>query len=175
MRGMEKASLLELLGLPQAFGFLLLAFGFALMVSPVLPGKDFGIIKIPSIDHAIRKRMLFAGIIVLFASVALHIPLWPRLPQGEQGSNPGDVGISLRPGGTFRNYESGLEISVIEVRPDGTCKLSLKYPGHEPETLDSVSDANWAFEVGGSHYTLSLKQVDAAENRVRFRLVISQP
>ncbi|MGH9421752.1 MAG: hypothetical protein ACRD3J_17370 [Thermoanaerobaculia bacterium] len=68
-------NLLQLLRLPPEFGVAILIFSFALSVTPYLAGSDFGVIKIPLLSHAMRKRLRTAGPVALFVAIFLHLPL----------------------------------------------------------------------------------------------------
>jgi len=78
-------NILQLLGLPDQFGAVLLVLSLILTLSPYLAGHDFGVLKIPNFSGSTRKNLKIIGPISLLLAVSLHIkfynPISPGPPQ----------------------------------------------------------------------------------------------
>ena len=57
----EFKSILDLLGLPGAFGGTLLVLSLILALAPYFAGLDFGVIKIPDFSPEWRRRLKWLG------------------------------------------------------------------------------------------------------------------
>ena len=72
---MARLSVLQWLGLPSAFGGLLLAFGLVLSVGGWLSNHDFGLFKVPDFTAGAQKRLRIVGPLFLLVAVGIHVPL----------------------------------------------------------------------------------------------------
>ena len=71
----DKTSIIKLLGLPEAFAVVLLILSLILALAPYLPGKDFGIIKIPDFTPNTQNKLKLTGPIIFLVSLMLFLPL----------------------------------------------------------------------------------------------------
>jgi serine/threonine protein kinase len=75
-RSRSRRSTIKLLPLPDAFGGVLLAFTFVLILAPYLHGADFGIFKVPTFPAAMRDALRIIGPIAFILTLALYAPVW---------------------------------------------------------------------------------------------------
>ena len=71
-----KNSTLELVGIPNEFGVVLLSFGLILTLIPYCGGTDWGIFKVPSMSTNAITILKFLGPALLSFIILLFIPLW---------------------------------------------------------------------------------------------------
>lgn len=64
-----------MLGLPDAFGVVLLGFALILALSPYLSAKDFGIFRIPGFSAHAKQRLRIIGPVALVAMILFSRPL----------------------------------------------------------------------------------------------------
>ena len=72
----EFKSILDLLGLPGAFGGTLLVLSLILALAPYFAGLDFGVIKIPDFSPEWRRRLKWLGPFALVLMILIHIPFY---------------------------------------------------------------------------------------------------
>ncbi len=83
---MDSKNIFGMLGLPEAFGVIVLVLMLILFLAPYTTGKDFGIFKIPEFSSNTQRRLKLWGPITLFLGFLLFIPLpffprWSALPE----------------------------------------------------------------------------------------------
>lgn len=71
----DKTSIIKWMGLPEPFAIVLLILSLIFALAPYLPGKDFGVLKIPQFTPSTRKILKIIGPIVFLTSVMLFVPL----------------------------------------------------------------------------------------------------
>lgn len=74
----ERASIIELLGLPETFAVVLLTFSFILALAPYFSGADFGLFKIPQFTDSAQKKLKLIGPIIFLALISLFVPMIPK-------------------------------------------------------------------------------------------------
>lgn len=74
----NKKSVISWLGIPQAFGSVLLSLSLILTLTPYLAGTDFGIFKVPDLNANSRKTFQWLGPVFLLGSCLLFVPLIKR-------------------------------------------------------------------------------------------------
>lgn len=77
-------SILDAAGLPEQFGFLLLAIATILLLSPYLSGSDLGMIKIPNLSEGAKKSLKLGGPIAMLAVIVLHVNMLPKVVSEEK-------------------------------------------------------------------------------------------
>lgn len=70
-----KKSIISLLGIPEAFGTLLLSLALILTLAPYLAGTDFGIFKIPDLNSQSKQTLKWLGPVFFLVSSLLFVPL----------------------------------------------------------------------------------------------------
>lgn len=91
----ELKSILELLGLPGAFGGTLLVLSLILALAPYFAGLDFGVIKIPDFSPEWRRRLKWLGPFALMGMILIHIPFFT--PPAKPAPAPQIAGKGLIP------------------------------------------------------------------------------
>ncbi|MBV9925416.1 MAG: hypothetical protein JOZ96_10405 [Acidobacteria bacterium] len=112
----ERASVIKLLGLPDAFTGMLLIFSFILLLAPYLSGADFGPFKIPQFTDSARKKLKIIGPIVFLTLIVLFVPMIPaRAPKPNE---PGPADNTNKPGspGTTPPKNDENRATPIDVR-----------------------------------------------------------
>ena len=71
-----RESILQVIGLPPAFGATLLGLGLILALAPYLGGADFGLFKVPALSAQKLRRLRVLGPLALAVAIALHIPFF---------------------------------------------------------------------------------------------------
>lgn len=74
--------MLKWLGVPDAFGVLLLTIGLVLALSPWCGGKDFGAVKVPEFPVRAQRLLRLFGPLAFVLAVVLHIPFMAPETQG---------------------------------------------------------------------------------------------
>ncbi|HST20134.1 MAG TPA: tetratricopeptide repeat protein [Blastocatellia bacterium] len=118
----DKTSIIKLLGLPEAFAVVLLILSLIIALAPYLPGKDFGVIKIPEFTLNTQNRLKVIGPIIFLVSLVLFLPLM-TVPVPVPPSNINRNGNNDR-----RNDD--IDLSKKEdyvVSPDETRKAVQRY------------------------------------------------
>lgn len=92
----ELKSILDLLGLPGAFGGTLLVLSLILALAPYFAGLDFGVIKVPDFSPEWRRRLKWLGPFTLVFMIFIHIPL--HAPGVEPVPSTEIVGKGIVPG-----------------------------------------------------------------------------
>jgi hypothetical protein len=69
----HRESILELLGLPSEFGYLLLVLGLIFVLAPYVADHDFSIIKIPNFATRIKRVLKVFGPICFLIVLSMHI------------------------------------------------------------------------------------------------------
>ena len=72
------SSIYQILGIPDAIAGTATLFCLILTLVPYAPGKDFGIIKVPSFSDRAARRLKFLGPILLVIFIAGFFPLWQK-------------------------------------------------------------------------------------------------
>lgn len=72
----ERVSSLSILGVPDMFGFIALAFGFILTLAPHVAGTSFGGLKVWEFNVKVKHVLRTIGLILLLASVLLFLNIW---------------------------------------------------------------------------------------------------
>jgi hypothetical protein len=76
---MEKyQSITKFLGLPDAFGVVLLMFGLILLLAPYFSGADFGAFKIPNFTQIAKRWLKIIGPILFILFLLIFVPLIPQ-------------------------------------------------------------------------------------------------
>lgn len=70
-----KKSIITLLGIPEAFGSVLLSLTLILALAPYLAGADFGIFKIPDLNTQSKQTLKWLGPVFVLGSILLFVPL----------------------------------------------------------------------------------------------------
>jgi len=74
---MNPISTFHKMGLPEAFGNVLLVFCLILVIAPYAAGADFGVFKIPAFSTYGKSRLKIAGPVFLILLILLFLPIWP--------------------------------------------------------------------------------------------------
>jgi hypothetical protein len=101
-------STLNVLGVPEGFGELLLAFSFILLIAPYAAGADFGVLKVPDFSDIGKRQLKLWGPVALLISIVLFLPLWDSFDvNGEPDLNsPETVPLVLWWNGERKDYFS---------------------------------------------------------------------
>jgi hypothetical protein len=71
-----KKSLMTKLGLPAAFGLLLLTLALVLLLAPYFSDADFGIFKVPALTAPMRHFLQYFAPVLLILLVLSFYPFW---------------------------------------------------------------------------------------------------
>ncbi len=121
---MDGHGLLAELGLPDQFGFLLLAISLILLLAPYLSGSDLGVLKIPQVTDAARRTLRALGPIAIAAAILLHVPFFPKngpRPSADPVPGPGSgpaASASTSPcriSGTVFDSDNDQPLSAISI------------------------------------------------------------
>lgn len=74
----DNKSTLQVIGIPEKFGLVLLTFALILAISPYMGGTDFGIFKVPGFSPKVARALCFLGPILLLVAVLLFVPFWKQ-------------------------------------------------------------------------------------------------
>ncbi|NEO56785.1 MAG: hypothetical protein F6K54_29145 [Okeania sp. SIO3B5] len=69
---MENKSIIQWLGLPEAFGYFILVVSFILCIAPYFPGYDFGQFKVPKFSTSLNRKLKFLGPIFLILAILIN-------------------------------------------------------------------------------------------------------
>lgn len=95
----EPKCILDLLGLPGAFGVTLLVVSLILVLAPYFAGLDFGVIKIPDFSPEWRRRLKWFGPFTLVFIILIHIPFYTQIAK-PVSETPIKTDHSSNPNGT---------------------------------------------------------------------------
>lgn len=70
----EDSNLLQILNLPDGFGYLPLVLALVLGLAPYLGGSDFGIVKIPAFEASAQRKLRVVGPCLLLTAIIVHVP-----------------------------------------------------------------------------------------------------
>ena len=84
---MKSISIVDISGLPETFGQILLVLFLILTLSPYLAGSDFGIFKVPNLGNTAKSRLKIWGPIMLIIGVLIHVP-FIKSPENVTLRNP---------------------------------------------------------------------------------------
>jgi hypothetical protein len=76
MPQIDRRSTFSLIGLPTKFGEVLLVLALLFLVSPYIPGSDWGVVKIPILSPGPLHIAKILGPIVFVLCVCLFVPIW---------------------------------------------------------------------------------------------------
>lgn len=72
-----RESLFQLAQLPAGFGQTILVLALILMLTPYFAGADFGVVKIPILNHVTKLRLRWLGPLVMLAVLGAFPAVWP--------------------------------------------------------------------------------------------------
>lgn len=110
-----RRSLIQIIGLPETFGVVLLTLALVLSLSPYLSGEDFGIFKIPRFPVATLSVVKVLGPFALGIILFLFLPIWKAA--GDPAA-PTARGVAEQTG--VRSVAGGLRVQITtpESAPD---------------------------------------------------------
>jgi hypothetical protein len=122
----SRRSIISWLGIPEAFGTLILSLALILTLAPYFAGTDFGIFKVPDLNAQYRKILKWLGPVSLLGAFLLFVPLLetPTSPELETPTSP-EVLSPLTPGYDFIAKASTAKWS------NGSSQLS--FPGNRDD------------------------------------------
>jgi hypothetical protein len=87
----SRRSIISWLGIPEAFGTVILSLALILTLAPYLAGTDFGIFKVPDLNAQYRKILKWLGPVFLLGAFLLFVPLLetPTSPEVLSPLTPG--------------------------------------------------------------------------------------
>ena len=74
----DKKSTLQVIGIPEEFGVVLLTLALILAISPYLGGTDLGVVKVPTFSSRATQVLYFLGPILFLVTVFLFLPFWKQ-------------------------------------------------------------------------------------------------
>ncbi len=82
---MQRVSTYDQLGLPEPLAIAFTLASLALVLTPYLPGADFGLFRVPRLEHSVARRLKILGPVLLGLCVVGFVPMWsgdaPREPR----------------------------------------------------------------------------------------------
>jgi hypothetical protein len=70
------------LGLPEAFGVLVLTLAVVLLFAPYFADADFGVFKVPALGVPTRHFLQYFGPLFLVVALLAYYPFWPEQAPG---------------------------------------------------------------------------------------------
>ncbi len=105
-----RISLFTMSGLPEAFGYAVLAFCFILCLSPYFAGQDFGVFKFPPFEPRAKRLLRLFGPILLLVSVLAFLPLFATAAK---------AGAIPEVQGEWRRTAAPSDGLLIDIKQDG--------------------------------------------------------
>ncbi len=146
---MEKSrSIIQVFGIPDSFGLIILLFTFILCIATYFPGSDFGIFKIPWFNLAFRRRLRWIAPILFLFGIGLHIHIFPahHLP-GEKILKSQKPFVEMPPvqdeaelDKSARDTARNLDLDNERVFVDGPSNLDWTFPSIEPCTWNEANE-----------------------------------
>ncbi|HAX75491.1 MAG TPA: hypothetical protein DCY88_06605 [Cyanobacteria bacterium UBA11372] len=119
----SRRSIISWLGIPEAFGTVILSLALILTLAPYLAGTDFGIFKVPDLNAQYRKILKWLGPVSLLGAFLLFVPLL-------ETATPPAVLSPLTPGYDF------IAKASIAKWSNGSSQLS--FPGNRDDSRGFV-------------------------------------
>ena len=142
-------------GIPDSITGTIVTLCIALTLAPYAAGMDFGVIKVPTFSPAARRRLKFAGPLLLILAIGGFVPTWHTGPSPVEVKNRIRATINL--GEPFSFGEGGISVKYYDNR--GGPKFVLVQPdGQEIRGL-AIQGSRYDFVDGSRKFTFLITHV----------------
>lgn len=176
-------SLFHMIGLPEAFGNVLLLLSFALLISPYFSGTDFGAFKVPSFTPVRNKKLKRIGPVIFVVCVFLFIPIWrtgqsetrpPSVhkPSEQKSKVPGSSPVTNRSSPAIdRPKGDGVSVVILSPSEDDPIIVKAKETLMIRGELRKVRQESLAYLVSRASIDVEVKDPNSGEP-IRKSLVV---